>query len=101
MRPPEPLFSTLSREPLHPSPTAGDGGSWSGNRDDPIPSADAEYADPPIPTVIFRGRRNLNAIIDALLTPSYGMAGAEKVLYAGASAGGLTSYLHCENVRGM
>ena len=29
------------------------------------------------------------------------MAGAEKVLYAGASAGGLTSYLHCENVRGM
>jgi len=79
-----------------------DGGSWTGNRDQPVPTSQAEYADPPIPQVHLKGRRNLQAIMDELLhNPKFGMVRASQVLYAGASAGGLSMYLHCESVRAM
>ena len=70
-----------------------DGGSWTGDRDEPVPTSQAEYADPPVPSVHLKGRRNLEAILDTLLTPDFGLAAASEVLYAGASAGGLTSYV--------
>lgn len=78
-----------------------DGASWTGNRDQAIPTSQAEYANTATPTVHFKGSRNLQAIMDTLLSPAFGMGSADKVLYAGASAGGLTPYLHCENVRAM
>lgn len=77
-----------------------DGGSWTGNRDEPVPTSQAEYADPPVPSVHLKGRRNLAAIMDTLLTPTFGLAAAEKVLYAGASAGGLTAYVSQEAAHG-
>ena len=65
-----------------------------------IPSSQSEYSDPPIRVLHFKGRRNLDAIM-AELSASFGLDGASHVLYSGASAGGLTTYLHCENIRGM
>eukprot|EP01052_Picozoa_sp_SAG31_P035493 SAG31_NODE_4291_length_3376_cov_1.344522_2_plen_294_part_00 len=78
-----------------------DGGSWTGDRDQPVPTSQAEYADPPVPAVHFKGRRNLQAIMDTLKGPSFGLGAATKVIYAGASAGGLTTYLHCDAVAAM
>jgi hypothetical protein len=78
-----------------------DGGSWTGDRDEPVPASQAEYADPPVKEVHFKGRRNLHAIMDTLQGPSFNLSNAQKVIYSGASAGGLTSYLHCDAVAGM
>ena len=53
------------------SSSAPQGGSWTGDRDQPVPTSQAEYADPPVPLVHFKGRRNLRAIMDALKGPTF------------------------------
>ena len=79
-----------------------DGGSWTGDRDQPVPTSQAEYADPPVSEVHFKGKRNLQAIMDTLISgPAFGLGSAAKVIYAGASAGGLSTYLHCDAVAAM
>ena len=69
-----------------------DGGSWSGD-------ATETYSDPQAGnvTVYYRGRRLLDALLDDLVKQR-GMDGADTVLYAGCSAGGLTAYLHTDYV---
>lgn len=65
-----------------------DGGSWSG-----------AVGNPPITykntTLYFRGRGLLNGIFDELLE-NRGLDKAKEVLFAGCSAGGLTTYIHAD-----
>ena len=65
-----------------------DGGSWSGAVDNPP----ITYKNT---TLYFRGRGLLNGIFDELLE-NRGLAKAKEVLFAGCSAGGLTTYIHAD-----
>ena len=51
-------------------------------------------------TIWYRGRRLLDAMLANLLNVQ-GMRGATDLLYAGCSAGGLTTYLHADYVAQM
>ena len=46
----------------------------------------------------FRGKRVLDAVLDVLLT-DHGLSQAEEVLLSGGSAGGLSTYLHADDVK--
>jgi ribosome maturation protein SDO1 len=65
-----------------------DGGSWTGDMTATVPVGGA--------TVHYRGRRLLDALLDALLAE--GLGKASTLLYGGCSAGGLTAYLHADYV---
>ncbi|XP_071795905.1 uncharacterized protein [Asterias amurensis] len=66
-----------------------DGASFSGNRDLPFEVGNK--------TIYFRGIRVLDAVITHLL--SAGMAQADQILLSGASAGGLSVFLHADHVK--
>eukprot|EP00850_Spirogloea_muscicola_P012090 SM000077S21564 [mRNA] locus=s77:225245:233805:- [translate_table: standard] len=66
-----------------------DGASFSGDVDQPVfENGTALY---------FRGHRILHAIIDDLLL-NRGLAAADQVFVTGCSAGGLSVYLHCDEI---
>mmetsp|Transcript_55505 Transcript_55505/g.130988 ORF Transcript_55505/g.130988 Transcript_55505/m.130988 type:complete len:373 (+) Transcript_55505:1-1119(+) len=67
-----------------------DGGSWTGQTVAPVETSKG--------TIYYRGRLLLDALIDELL--GMGLNGASELLYAGCSAGGLTTYLHLDYVAG-
>ena len=67
-----------------------DGGSWAGNVSAPVRVANS--------TIYYRGRRILDALLENLLHVQ-GMNAANELLYAGCSAGALTTYLHADYVR--
>jgi len=64
-----------------------DGGSWAGNSTGVVGNV----------TLHYRGRNLLDAMLDRLL--GMGLAAASQLLYAGCSAGALTTYLHTDFVR--
>lgn len=64
-----------------------DGGSWTGNSTDRASGGQVIY---------YRGRALLDSLIDDLL--ARGMADAEEVIYAGCSAGAMTSQQHADYV---
>ena len=68
-----------------------DGLSFTGDRDDPVvePSTNT--------TLYFRGKRILTAVLDALAT-NHGLKNARRVIVSGNSAGGLTVYLHLDQI---
>jgi hypothetical protein len=68
-----------------------DGASFSGDRDAPLMVGGTP--------IYFRGKRVLDALLDELLSPAFGMGSATDVLLAGGSAGGLSVYLHSDHVR--
>jgi hypothetical protein len=51
-------------------------------------------------TIYFRGARNFEAIFDELLSLR-GLASATEVLLAGCSSGGLSTFLHADQVRSV
>ena len=61
-----------------------DGASFSGDRDEPV---DGLY---------FQGRRILSALMEKSL--DLGLGEADEVLFTGCSAGGLTLYLHADDM---
>ncbi|XP_065888035.1 uncharacterized protein [Dysidea avara] len=69
-----------------------DGGIYSGNVLHPV-KVDIIY------TIYFRGIRILDTVIGALLTA--GVNNAEHVILTGCSAGGLSTYLHVDRIRGL
>ena len=48
-------------------------------------------------TLYFRGRGLFDGLFDELLG-NHGLDGAKQLLYAGCSAGGLTTYIHADAV---
>jgi hypothetical protein len=71
-----------------------DGLSFTGDRTEPVvdPSTNA--------SIYFRGKRNLEAVIDAL-TSQHGLQNAKRIIVSGNSAGGLTVYLHLDQIAAM
>lgn len=67
-----------------------DGASFSGHLENPVIVKGKK--------LYFRGYRILNAIVNDLMT-NKGMKTAKKVLIGGCSAGGLSSYLHCDAIK--
>jgi hypothetical protein len=67
-----------------------DGSSFSGN------AAEASSAN----KLWYRGRSNLNAVIEALTT-SHGLGSATEVILSGGSAGGLAVYLQLDHVASL
>ena len=71
-----------------------DGASFSGMLQDPLPVPDHNT------TLMFRGRANLDAIVDAVKRNVMGakvtFATARNVIYTGCSAGGLAVYAHAD-----
>jgi hypothetical protein len=70
-----------------------DGASFSGNREEPL-SVDETL-------LYFRGSRNLPALFNMLKGLPFGLPGVTDFIFAGNSAGGLTVYLHADQVRSM
>ena len=68
-----------------------DGGSWTGDAAAPVTVGDE--------TIHYRGRPLLDALLQWLLAE--GLSSASELLYGGCSAGGLTTYLHCDYVAGV
>ena len=50
-------------------------------------------------TIYYRGKRILDALLDYLCAPEYGLTQATEVLMSGGSAGGLSVFLHADYVR--
>ena len=67
-----------------------DGASFTGFRQDPYPVPGTNSS------IYFRGIRNLDASIDALL--KVGLADATSLVLTGGSAGGLSTFLHLDHV---
>eukprot|EP00035_Acanthoeca_spectabilis_P012000 m.211915 g.211915 ORF g.211915 m.211915 type:complete len:146 (-) comp15499_c1_seq4:144-581(-) len=72
-----------------------DGGSWTGAMSTP-PINVTVGSDPPF-ALYFRGRGLFDGLFDELLT-NRGLDKATELLYAGCSAGGLTTYIHADAV---
>ena len=76
-----------------------DGGSFSGNRDDAVPTPQNRWPDGSTSgankTLWYRGRRNLNAVIDDLKTK--GLGKASLAVLSGCSAGGLAALTQCNH----
>ena len=70
-----------------------DGASFSGNKETPFFSPNATRLG--TPGIWFRGKALLRAIQDNLLAEK-GLADATDVVVSGCSAGGLATYLHCD-----
>eukprot|EP01043_Picozoa_sp_COSAG02_P043935 COSAG02_NODE_3870_length_6117_cov_7.546195_3_plen_129_part_00 len=66
-----------------------DGGSFSGNRETEFHNANGT-------SVWFRGHAIVQAIQDSLIADN-GLASATDVVVSGCSAGGLATYLQCDN----
>ena len=49
-------------------------------------------------TMHFRGQQVLDALLDKLKQPAYGLGTAKQVLLTGCSAGGMSVYLHADYV---
>ena len=73
-----------------------DGGSFSGDRSDPVPIFN--HARNKTTNLYYRGRRNLVATL-RYLRHAYHLGNATDVLLSGGSAGGLAVYLHADYVR--
>ena len=74
-----------------------DGSSFTGNVAEPIIVGGGSTNSSSV--IYYRGRRLLDAILDDLLAAK-GLSGASSLLFSGCSAGGLTTYLHADYVRG-
>ena len=72
-----------------------DGGSFTGDVDAPVVVTTQNNA-----TIYYRGRRILDALFDELLT-SRGLDKATELLFAGCSAGALTTYVHADYVSAL
>jgi hypothetical protein len=73
-----------------------DGTSFSGDREAPVVAAGSgSPAAAQNRTLYFRGRRNLDAVIDELR--SRGMGRADVAVLGGCSAGGLGALIHCDH----
>lgn len=81
-----PTFSSFNKALLYYC----DGSSFTGDRSDPITFHGQQ--------LYFRGRRNLDAMLDVLLG-QYGLNNAEEVLVVGGSAGGLSTFIHTDYIR--
>eukprot|EP00928_Gymnodinium_smaydae_P005729 TRINITY_DN1196_c0_g4_i1.p1 TRINITY_DN1196_c0_g4~~TRINITY_DN1196_c0_g4_i1.p1 ORF type:complete len:721 (+),score=151.87 TRINITY_DN1196_c0_g4_i1:36-2165(+) len=68
-----------------------DGASYSGDVADPVRVGNE--------TIYFRGRRVLDAVLDALLE-EHGMRRGSQLIFKGCSAGGLGVWMHCDYVAG-
>ncbi|CAH9113998.1 unnamed protein product [Cuscuta epithymum] len=66
-----------------------DGGSFSGDVDQPDPAT----------KLFYRGARIYKAVINELMTK--GMEDAENVILAGGSAGGIGAMIHCDHFRSL
>jgi hypothetical protein len=86
-----PSFSNMTKVYVHNC----DGGSFSGDRQDPIWAAGHDGINR---TVWFRGARILDGVLD-VLTASLGLLDAEEVAFVGGSAGGAAVILHADEVR--
>jgi hypothetical protein len=73
-----------------------DGGSWTGAITNPPINVTVRPGDPPF-TLYFRGRGLFDGLFDDLLEKR-GLNNAKQLLYAGCSAGGLTTYIHADAV---
>eukprot|EP01043_Picozoa_sp_COSAG02_P022098 COSAG02_NODE_1138_length_14297_cov_4.388537_6_plen_304_part_00 len=71
-----------------------DGFSFTGDLDTPIYHAATNQ------TLYFRGKRNLIAVFHALAT-DYGLRNARRIIISGNSAGGLTVFLHLDQIAAM
>lgn len=71
-----------------------DGSSFSGSREAAFVTSSGKQ-------IWSRGKHNLDALFDRLLTRKYGfgMADATRVIVTGASAGGFMSVYHCDYIR--
>lgn len=69
-----------------------DGASYSGDAEQPHNASGR--------LIYFRGKRNLRALFERLLSPKlgFGMADATHVMMTGASAGGFAAFYHCDAV---
>jgi len=75
-----------------------DGGSFSGHRAAPVPvPAGGATGVPAGATVTFRGLANLDGVVAHALA-ELGMRGATELVVTGASAGGLSTFLHADRV---
>ena len=73
-----------------------DGMSFAGNRTEPHTLVDGSL-------LWSRGRANLFALYDRLLSPTlgFGLADATRVIVTGASAGGFSAVYHCDRIRAL
>jgi len=73
-----------------------DGGSFAGFRAEPVP-VPAVGDVPPGSTVTFRGIKNLDGALEHALA-KLGLADATELVVTGASAGGLSTFLHADRI---
>lgn len=71
-----------------------DGLSFTGDRDDPVPTGFGGQQ------IWLRGKRILRAVL-AALAKDHGLANAKRIIVSGNSAGGLTVYLHLDQIAAM
>ena len=72
-----------------------DGGSFSGNNNDPVPVIDPKTN--ATKHIFYRGKRNLDAML-MYLRQRHNLNAATHVLLSGGSAGALAAYLHADYV---
>jgi hypothetical protein len=76
-----------------------DGGSFSGNREDPVDTPQYRWPNGstsgPVKTLWYRGSRNLDAIVDDLKVK--GMGNASLAVLGGCSAGGMAALSQCNH----
>jgi len=73
-----------------------DGASFSGDVDEPVEVKDGGYRG----SLYFRGHKILLAVYDSLLSTK-GLDRASDAIISGSSAGGLTVYLHIDEIAGI
>ena len=71
-----------------------DGLSFTGDRDEPVPTGFGGQQ------IWLRGKRILRAVFEAL-AKDHGLAKAQRIIISGNSAGGLTVYLHLDQIAEM
>eukprot|EP01051_Picozoa_sp_SAG22_P012633 SAG22_NODE_1332_length_4702_cov_1.577232_2_plen_803_part_00 len=78
-----------------------DGGSFSGNREDPVVTPQYRWPNGsttgPNKTLFYRGQRNLNAIVDDLKAKGMQGAGASLAVLGGCSAGAMAALAQCNH----
>ncbi|CAM6112340.1 unnamed protein product [Calypogeia fissa] len=75
-----------------------DGGSFNGDVSDPMRVANSSINGTG-PFIFLRGQRIWEALMEDLMEK--GMKNAQKALLSGCSAGGLTTFLHCDQYRDL
>ena len=76
-----------------------DGGYYSGDRANPVPSANAS-ANASAPPLYFRGRHISEALL-ADLAAKHSLGAATDVVIAGCSAGGIRTYAHIDALKAL